>query len=145
MIKLLAAVLIFMSCTFKNAPNKEPYTSLPSYPVSKNIEDAWKSTLAFFSSKNIKVVHAEKSSEYIITEPVPVQCGNETDNDADIIITDADNVPATATARYKVKVTQVYGQTTLIPTLEDIHTSDQNHAAKSTGKLEKMLSEYVNQ
>ncbi|WP_116873285.1 hypothetical protein [Terrimonas sp.] len=144
MMKLLAAILIFTSCTFKGALNKEPYTSLPSYPVSKNIEEAWKSTLAFFNSKNIPVVHAEKSSEYIITAPVPVQCGNEADSDADIIIADTGNLPSTATARYKVKVTQVYGQTTLIPTLEDIHTGDQSHAAKSTGKLEKILSEYVN-
>lgn len=143
MLKLLTAVLLLASCSYKNSPDKEIYTSLPTYQVSKNIEDAWKSTLTFFNNKNIPVVIAEKSSEYIITAPVTVQCGNETDTEADVVLADTENIPPTVTARYKVKITKVYGQTTLIPTLEDIHTGEQKCAVKSTGKLEKMLGEYV--
>lgn len=144
MIKLVVAILILTSCSYKNSANKEVYSSIPSYPVSKNMDEAWKNTLTFFNSKNIPVVVAEKSSEYIITAPVNVPCGNESDSDAAVIVTDTENIPSTVTARYKVKITTVYGQTTLIPTLEDIYTGEQKCTAKSTGKLEKMLSEYVN-
>lgn len=145
MIKLFAAILVLTSCSYKNSLNKEPHSSLPSFPVvSKNVDEAWKSTLTFFNNKSIPVVVAEKSSQYIITAPVTVQCGSENDSDADIVLIDSENIPATATARYKVKITEMYGQTTLIPTLEDIYTGDHKCAVKSTGKLEKTLSEYVN-
>lgn len=145
MIKLFAAVLLLGSCAYKNSATKEAFASLPTYPVSKNVDETWKSALTFFDSKKIPVVLAEKSSEYIITAPVAVQCGTQADGEADVVVPDSDNIPATATARYKVKITQVYGQTTLIPSLEDIYTGDHKCAAKSTGKLEKQLTEFVNQ
>lgn len=142
---MLAALLILASCSYKNSAHKEVYSSIPSYKVSKNVDDTWKKTLAFFSSNNIRVVHAEKSSEYIITAPVIVQCGKQADAEADVVIENADQTPSNVTARYKVKITQVDGSTAIIPTLEDIHTGDECLIAKSTGKREKLLSAYVNE
>lgn len=141
MIKVFAAVLLLASCANKNMVSKETYCSLPSYTVSKNVDETWKRTLAYFNNKNIPVIVAEKSNEYIITAPVNVQYG--TGADADVVLSETDETPSAVTARYKVKITQAYGQTTLVPTLEDISTGNQNCTAKSTGKLEKQLSEYV--